>query len=307
MEQHPIPQQISSYEFKLVGEMTLKQFMKAAGGIVIALIINSTKLFVLVKWPLMAIFAGAGLAFAFLPYQDRPMEQWVWLFIKAIYKPTIYIYRKTLNKQDNAVVISLAKTKDKEERINGAKPRLINQKGIIKDFIENIPSVKISIEENKEQVKEEVVTTTKTKTLEELAKKAADEMTDKTKEAVVVDDWRSQKANLNLSKEKLEATGKVVFGEIPMPDIPEIPNVVVGMATDMRGKIIEGAIIEIQDEHGNPNRVLKTNSLGQFKTSTPLLNGKYLIICEKDNHTFDRVDLVLDGRIVQPIKIISNG
>jgi len=31
MEQHPIPQQISSYEFKLVGEMTLKQFLKAAG------------------------------------------------------------------------------------------------------------------------------------------------------------------------------------------------------------------------------------------------------------------------------------
>jgi len=307
MEQHPIPQQISSYEFKLVGEMTLKQFMKAAGGIVIALIINSSRLFVLVKWPLMAIFAGAGLAFAFVPYQDRPMEKWVWLFIKAIYQPTIYIYRKTVNKQDNAISIALAKTRDKEEKINSAKLRLINQKGIIKDFIENIPSVKITVKEGANKKVEDVVAMTKAKTMEELAKKAADEMADKTKDAVVVDDWRSQKANLNLSKEKLEATGKVVFGEIPMPDIPEVPNVVVGMATDMRGKIIEGAIIEIQDEHGNPNRVLKTNSLGQFKTSSPLLNGKYLIICEKDEYTFDRVDLVLDGRIVQPIKIISNG
>jgi len=36
MEQHPIPQQISSYQFKLVGDMTLAQFGKAAGGIVIA-------------------------------------------------------------------------------------------------------------------------------------------------------------------------------------------------------------------------------------------------------------------------------
>jgi len=44
MEQHPIPQQITSYEFKLVGEMTLKQFAKAAGGIILALLINATKL-----------------------------------------------------------------------------------------------------------------------------------------------------------------------------------------------------------------------------------------------------------------------
>ena len=50
MEQHPIPQQISSYEFKLVGEMTLKQFAKAAGGIIIALVINSAPLVFFIKW-----------------------------------------------------------------------------------------------------------------------------------------------------------------------------------------------------------------------------------------------------------------
>jgi len=305
MEQHAIPQQISSYEFKLVGEMTLKQFMKAAGGIVIALIINSSKLFVLVKWPLMLLIGGAGLAFAFVPYQDRPLEKWVWLFFRAIYQPTIFIYRKTANKQDNAVTIFLAKTRDKEEKTNSAKLRLINQKGIIKDFIENIPSVKITVKEAEKIKTSEVEPIKKAKTLEDLAKEAADTMVDTTKETVSVDAWRNQKANLGLSKEKLEATGKVVFGEIPMPDMPEIPNIVVGMATDLRGKIVEGAIVEIQDEHGNPNRVLKTNSLGQFKTSSPLLNGKYLIICEKEGHEFDRVDLVLDGRIVQPIKIIS--
>lgn len=305
MEQHAIPQQISSYEFKLVGEMTLKQFMKAAGGIVIALIINSSNLFILIKWPLMFAVGGIGLAFAFVPYQDRPLEKWVWLFFKAIYKPTVYIYRKTVNKQDNAVVIDLSKTKDKEEKKSSAKLRLINQKGIIKDFIENIPSVKISVKEAEKKPVENVETMKKVKTLEDLAKEAADTMVDTTKETVSVDAWRNQKANLNLSKEKLAATGKVVFGEIPMPDIPEIPNIVVGMATDLKGKIVEGAIVEIQDEHGNPNRVLKTNSLGQFKTSSPLLNGKYLIICEKEGHEFDRVDLVLDGRIVQPIKIIS--
>ena len=31
MEQHPIPQQITSYEFEARGDMTLKQFGKAGG------------------------------------------------------------------------------------------------------------------------------------------------------------------------------------------------------------------------------------------------------------------------------------
>lgn len=119
-------------------------------------------------------------------------------------------------------------------------------------------------------------------------------------------DWRDEKTNLDLKSEKLEATGKAVFGAIPMPDIPETANVIVGMATSGEGKIIDGVIVEIQDEHGNPSRVLKTNSLGQFKTSTPLANGRYLVIAEKENYTFDRVNLDLNGQIVQPIKIIAH-
>ena len=78
MEQHPIPQQISSYEFKLVGEMTLKQFGKAAGGIILALIVNSSHLVFFIKWPLVFVFAAGGLALAFVPYQDRPLETWLW-------------------------------------------------------------------------------------------------------------------------------------------------------------------------------------------------------------------------------------
>jgi hypothetical protein len=126
------------------------------------------------------------------------------------------------------------------------------------------------------------------------------------KEEIKTTDWRDEKANLGLKSEKLEATGKVLFGTIPMPSIPEIANVVVGMATNNEGKIVDGVIVEIQDEHGNPSRVLKTNSLGQFKISTPLANGRYLIIAEKTGYVFDRVNLDLTGQIVEPIKIIAH-
>ena len=42
--------------------------------------------------------AGGGLALAFVPFEDRPLETWVISFLKAIYSPTIYIYRRKADK-----------------------------------------------------------------------------------------------------------------------------------------------------------------------------------------------------------------
>src|SRR3989344_3593531 len=93
-EQHPVPQQISSYQFRLVGDMTLKQFFQLAAGAVIALIIYSLPLPGIVRWPLVAISAVSGAAFAFLPLQDRPLEQWLAAFFRAIYSPTLFVWKK---------------------------------------------------------------------------------------------------------------------------------------------------------------------------------------------------------------------
>lgn len=305
MEQHAIPQQISSYEFKLVGEMTLKQFLKAAGGIILAILINTTKIVVLVKWPLMLLTAGGGLAIAFVPFQDRPLEDWIKSFIKAIYSPTIYTYQRKATK--NWLDLDLTKVKNNEENIETKSEK--EQKIRIKTAFGTDNKIKQTIDiltTPKEKVAEEVKPIIETKVEPIVEPKEEIKIETKPEEKVVVDDWRDTKANLNLKSEKLEATGKAVFGNIPMPDIPEIPNVVVGMATSNEGKIIDGVIIEIQDEHGNPTRVLKSNSLGQFKTSTPLANGKYLVIAEKENYQFNRVNIEVKGEIIKPIKIIAN-
>ena len=39
--EHPIPQQISAYHFRLVGDMTLKQFFQVAAGALISLVLFS--------------------------------------------------------------------------------------------------------------------------------------------------------------------------------------------------------------------------------------------------------------------------
>ena len=175
----------------------------------------------------------------------------------------------------------------------------------LKDSIATI-GIKVNKEESK---KEEIETIENIKTEIKVIPREIKKFEEVKKENInetKKEDWRDQKVDLNLKTEKLGATGEVIFGNIPMPDIPEIPNVVVGMATNKEGKIVDAVIVEIQDENGNPSRVLKTNSLGQFKTTTPLASGRYLIIAEKDGYNFDRVNIDLKGQIVQPIKIIAN-
>jgi len=302
MEQHPIPQQITSYEFKLVGEMTLKQFGKAAGGIVLALIVNASPLVFFIKWPLMFILAVGGLALAFVPFQDRPLETWLLAFIKSIYNPTIYLYKKKTMKNWLDVDLSrnLAKINEEEEEKEEKRP--VKEKTKVKEFIESLPSVeregkkdnKMNRLEDEKKIDEKISREEDEKKKEEVDDKRVQENT-----------WSGGRPDLKLKREKLGATGSIVFGEIPMPDIPDVPNLIVGMVTDSNKKIVEGAIVEIQDREGNPNRVLKTNSLGQFRTSTQLTDGEYLIVTEKENMAFDRVRLVLSGQIVPPVKIIS--
>jgi len=298
MEQHAIPQQISNYESKRVGDMTLKQFLKAAAGIVLAFLINASKLIFFLKYPLMLICGGGGLMLAFVPFQDRPLETWIVAFLRSVYSPTIYTYKKSPDKGWMDLMMSKSKKTAQGEEIE-EEVLPIKDKNKVKEFIESLPSVKLDRDMEK---KAEEKVALKPKGVAEKSK-TSETVKPTTVADKKTDDWRDKKSDLNLKTEKLGATGTAVFGEIPMPDRSDIPNMVVGMVTDLDGKIVEGAIVEIQDEKGNPSRVLKTNPLGQFKTTTPMADGKYLVITEKENYKFDRVNISVAGKIIEPIKI----
>jgi hypothetical protein len=96
MEQHPVPQQISSYRFKLVGDMTLKQFLEVASGVGVAIILYGLGLPGLIKWPLIIISVCIGGALAFIPFEERPLEQWIFAFFRSIYSPTLFYWKKSV-------------------------------------------------------------------------------------------------------------------------------------------------------------------------------------------------------------------
>lgn len=93
MQQHPIPQNVTAYKFRLVGSMTLKQFLELAAGIVTAWLIFSSGMHFLLKWTLGPLAGFFGVALAFIPVEDRPLDQWLINFIKAIYNPTLFTYQ----------------------------------------------------------------------------------------------------------------------------------------------------------------------------------------------------------------------
>lgn len=96
MEAHQLPQNVTSFQFKLVGDMTLKQFLFLAAGV------SSSYIFFIVLvpispilgWPLVIVPALFGAAFAFLPIADRPLDYWLGAFLKAIYSPTKRVWIK---------------------------------------------------------------------------------------------------------------------------------------------------------------------------------------------------------------------
>lgn len=94
MQQHPIPQNVTQYEFHLVGNMTLKQFLEVGAGVGVAVFFYSTNLPDTIKWGLIIFSLGIGSALAFMPFDGRPLDKVVIAFFKAIYSPTQYVWKK---------------------------------------------------------------------------------------------------------------------------------------------------------------------------------------------------------------------
>jgi len=95
MENHPIPQDITGFQFKLIGNMTVRQFAYLAVGIVLGWICFILPVPVLIKLPFALFFGLSGVAFAFLPIEGRSMDLMISNFAKALLNPTQFVYHKT--------------------------------------------------------------------------------------------------------------------------------------------------------------------------------------------------------------------
>jgi len=98
MDQHPIPQDVTGFQFKLIGTMTVKQFGYVASGVIMAVILYyipiHSPIGVLVKVLLIPLFGISGVVIAFVPLEGRPIDVMATNFAKALFSPNQYIYHR---------------------------------------------------------------------------------------------------------------------------------------------------------------------------------------------------------------------
>ena len=95
MDQHPMPRQITTFEFKLIGFLTLKQFIYLVIFIPLGFIVYKLFPLPLVNILLAVLIGGVGAAFAFLPVNERPLDVWIRNLTKRLTSPTQYVYKKS--------------------------------------------------------------------------------------------------------------------------------------------------------------------------------------------------------------------
>ncbi|HKZ34569.1 MAG TPA: hypothetical protein VJ179_01720 [Patescibacteria group bacterium] len=72
----------------------MKQFGFLALGFILAGVMYASPLPGIFKWPLVLLFGFGGLGLAFMPVEERSLDRWFLSFIRAVYSPTQYVWKK---------------------------------------------------------------------------------------------------------------------------------------------------------------------------------------------------------------------
>lgn len=93
--QHPVPQNVMDVEFKVIGDLTVRQLMYLFAGMVTVYSFYKTGLPTFWKYIFISISGALSIAVAFIPIQERGLDKWLVSFIKAMIYPTQMVWRKT--------------------------------------------------------------------------------------------------------------------------------------------------------------------------------------------------------------------
>lgn len=327
MEPHPIPQNVTTFQFHLIGDMTLKQFMYLAAGSTIAyiLFVFVSSVYPLIAWPLILISAGLGVAFAFMPINSRPLDYWVGAFLKAVYTPTKRIWKKN-NKTfvndplfDSRFVTYISNLYPKESEVQNAvepmpSPEELKKTVDLAKEAQNLQMRIIQTERTLSHIREEAQKPTVAPV--DYSGQVNQVLADLQNLVNQASSIKQQLGTVSGEEVKPQAIPVPVTKPVVRVIVPQktratqialttFPNVINGIIKDMHGNYLDGVVVVIYDREGLPVRALKSNKLGQFSGATPLPNGTYKIEMEKDNFSFDVLQIELTGQLIAPLTITA--
>ncbi|KKU90418.1 MAG: hypothetical protein UY21_C0023G0003 [Microgenomates group bacterium GW2011_GWA1_48_10] len=148
MEQHPVPQHIASFEFKLFGNLTARQFITLIFPLSAATLVYFSSLPVLIRIPLTLTIGVFGLFIALVPVGGRSFDKWILAFIKAVSAPTQRVWVK--EKQIPEFLSIVTTPPQKELKI----PQEITEKGRerMMAYLRSLPKENVTPLDVKEQL-----------------------------------------------------------------------------------------------------------------------------------------------------------
>ncbi len=325
IKEHPIPQNITTYKFRLVGNMTLVQFLEVLGGVGLAFVFWKSPLYPILKFPLALSSASLGFLMAFVPLEERPLDVWLVSFIKKIYRPTLFIYHslahlplyqtyKPEKREEATKLIATNKLNSflkKSSHLAGVSQNDLIHKYIDQLFQEETIESSFTKEEKREKKKTQLPKVPPSRlpirrkkivlvsSPPELVKKKEKKRVKKPPQVETILQTSLSPVKIE-KKPTVKGTAPTFDTSLPRPTKANLPS---GIIFDEANHPLVGAIVEIKDKDGLPLRVTKTNIIGQFTLVTPLPSGEYLVTVEKDGYQAQPIKLKLEGKVVKPLKI----
>jgi len=273
MEQHAIPRQITNFEFKLIGFLTIKQFIYLLISIPTGILIFYIFPVPILNFLLGVIVGLSGVAFAFIPINDRPMEVWVRNLIKRLSSPTQYFFKK-----HNPAIYFL------------------------KDLVFTSDPHRVMSHIDSQQKLSKYLNT-----------KAQADNRNRNQEIsnLFTDSFASLlgKKNKPQPSPSSPSVAKVppTTSSAPQPSKIKSPFLT-GLIKNYKQTALTGVLIYIKKgPDSDPIRILKTNSHGIFATYNPLPPSEYLFEVKdpKGNFFFDTMKVKVENTNEKPVEIVS--
>lgn len=326
MENHPIPQDITGFQFKLIGAMTIRQFIYLAIGAIISFVFFFLlPISIFIKLPVSIISLSIGASFAFVSVSGRPMDTMVSNFFKALFAPTQYIYTKTggdLSASTSNVAASNGASATNETKNQNLTPAPILTLDDEELEQTKTPETNLQVLLAETQLEKEALE----KELETLRASMNQTQTPPPPVPAPLPQGLPIQTPSPVQTQPPAQTQPQTQTEVQTPPpppiptqppkqavksndipMPEAPNLITGILKDPRGNPLQNILVEVKDENQNPVRAFKTNGLGQFASATSLSNGKYIISFEdpKEEQRFDPVQIEAVGAPIVPLGITS--
>ncbi len=339
MQQHAVPQEIMSVEFKLFGNfLSLREFIFIAVSLAISWILYTlmSKGIIpgILAYPGIFIIATVGIMAGLVPFQQKTLDKWIINYFNAIRTPTQRIWKKpgfepTLAQQGVPVV---------HKNYVVAPPASTETTSTSNLKAASIPNVKedtTKIEKDEQERIKEIAETMNT--ISNPTKPVANTIPAKTPAAEAMSSTTvaptsnptvqpkapvnpvtpasplppiNPSTNPNPASSGNPATSKILLDDstiskyqVTIPGIADSPNMMNFSIKDNLGKQLGQVVAIVKNERGEPIRASISNPLGLTINATPLSNGTYIVNFKKDGYIFPELVWTMTGKNYKPIEI----